>query len=240
MSSVVVSRKRAFDLIVVTLSSIIWVPVICGCALAIAIQDGRPIFYVSIRRVFRDHCIRLVKFRTMRRNADRIANRETVPVTTQRFLNIPIDSPLYTTAGRVIERFALTELPQLWHVIRGQMTLVGNRPLPENVIASLREIYPDAEGRFLSPAGLTGPVQLVGRSFISDRDRLSVEAAYCRIVEESYTMRLDFMVLWHTVLIALFPERRMTVEQVHEVMRRHTERLVGIGLCQRLLRRHGS
>jgi lipopolysaccharide/colanic/teichoic acid biosynthesis glycosyltransferase len=174
----------------------------------------------------------------MRRNADRVANRETVPVTTQRFLNIPIDSPLYTPVGRVIERFALTELPQLLHVLRGRMTLVGNRPLPENVIASLREIYPDAEARFLSPAGLSGPVQLVGRSFISDRDRLSLETAYCRFVEESYTMRLDFMILWHTVMIALFPSRRMAVEQVHEVMRQHAERSTGIGLFQRLLRRY--
>ncbi len=230
----VAPRKRMFDLLVVVLSSVAWLPVLALCALAILVQDGRPVFYLSHRRVFRDRSMRLAKFRTMRRDAERIANRETVPVSTQRFLNIRSDSPLYTRAGRMIERCALTELPQLWYVIRGQMSLVGNRPLPENVIASLREIYPDAEARFRTPTGLTGPAQLVGRDWISDRDRLSLESAYCRHAEAGYRMSLDFMILLQTVVIAICPTRRMTVDQVHRMMERHARRQLGIGIARRL------
>jgi lipopolysaccharide/colanic/teichoic acid biosynthesis glycosyltransferase len=208
------TKKYIFDLTIICLFAIILVPVLASLTLLILLIEGRPIFYISKRRVYRQQAIPIFKFRTMRRDAERIANRDTVPVTSIRFLNIPIDSPLYTPIGRCIERLMLTELPQLWHVLVGQMTVVGNRPLPENVIASLREEYPEAEKRFSIPAGLTGPVQLVGRDFISDADRLRIEIAYCRAVQEHYSIWLDIRILFYTVIVGLLPSRRFTPEQV--------------------------
>jgi len=206
-------KKRLFDVAVVCLFSIVLAFVFALCTLTIYILTGRPIFYFSKRRVFRQHSITVVKFRTMRRDAERIANRDTVPVTTTRFLNLPIDSPLYTSVGRWIERLMLTELPQVYHVILGQMSIVGSRPLPENVIASIGEIYPQVEQRFWMPAGLTGLPQLVGRDRISDGERLSLEIGYCRRVAKSYSMWLDVRILFYTVLVALIPAYRFTPEQ---------------------------
>ena len=209
-----------FDLLMAGALIAFLMPTLLLCALAILILEGRPVIYVSRRRVYREHSIALPKFRTMRRDAERIANRDTVPVSTTRFLNIPKDSPLYTRIGGLIERLMLTELPQLVEVLRGRMSLVGNRPLPENVIDALREDHPEVEGRFLVPAGLTGPVQLVGRDFISDGDRLRIEIAYCCSVAQSYSVLLDCKILFYTVVVGFLSNRRFTPEQALQLVTR--------------------
>lgn len=213
-------KKRLFDLVVCLLAAAVWIPVLVACSLANWLGAGRPVFYVSERRVFRSRSIPVLKFRTMVRNADRIANRHTVPIAGTRFLNIPPDSPLYTGVGRGLERYHLTELPQLVHVLKGQMTLVGNRPLPENVIGALREQFPWAEDRFLIEAGMTGPVQLVGRDNISDEARLTLEVDYCRACNGSYSPVLDLTIIFYTVLMALRLRDCFTVEEVRRLMRR--------------------
>lgn len=207
--------KRIFDLMAVIVTSPVWFPVFVLTVILMFIFEGRPILYQSNRRVGRTLNIKILKFRTMVRNAELIYNRENVPVVGQRFLNISLDSPLYTPLGRWLERFQITELPQIVHVVAGQMTIVGNRPLPENVIASLKEVYPAAEERFRTPAGLTGLVQLIGREHTSDGDRLALESHYCRATEENYSALLDMLVLLFTILIVLRLMQPYTVRQAH-------------------------
>jgi len=64
------------------------------------------------------------------------------------------------------------------------------------------------------PAGLTGPIQLVGRDGISDADRLRLEIAYCRAVAKSYSIWLDLRILFYTVLVGFMPQFRFTPKQV--------------------------
>ncbi len=220
--------KRHFDLTLVLLAAPLGIPVLALGALLIVVTSGRPAFYVSPRRVYRSQVIRLMKFRAMVKHADRIANRETVPIAGQRFLNIPKDSPLYTPAGRWIERFFVTELPQVLHVLVGQMTIVGNRPLPENVSDALREKYPNADDRFFVRSGLMGPVQLVGRELVSDDARLRLEIAYCRLCLESYSVSLDFSLLLHTVLVLLRTLPQRTADEVEAIMGRYAREGFGV------------
>lgn len=215
--------KRAFDLFVTLTASIVWVPVLLATALAILILEGRPVFYISKRVVGRGRVARVIKFRTMIRDAEALYNRLVVPVSGGvRFLNVPHDSPLYTPIGRVIERIAFTELPQLVLVLRGEMSLVGNRPLPESVMDCLREAYPDADARFDTPAGMTGPVQLIGRERLTDGQRLDLEKTYCRVAQKSNTWTLDFLTLLYTVLAALRLRHPMTVGEVRDFLAAQT------------------
>jgi lipopolysaccharide/colanic/teichoic acid biosynthesis glycosyltransferase len=220
--------KRYLDLALVFLGAPVWFPLLALGAVFIVATSGWPAFYVSTRRVYRSQTIRLMKFRAMVKHADRIANRETVPLAGQRFLNIPKDSPLYTPAGRWIERFFLTELPQVLHVLAGQMTIVGNRPLPENVSDALREKYPNAGDRFAVRSGLMGPVQLVGRELVSDDARLRLEIAYCRLCLESYSVSLDIALLAHTVFVLLRTLPQRTASEVEELMERYAREGLGV------------
>ena len=217
-------KKRALDLLLTTLGAVAWVPAVLAAALIVLVGSGRPVFYRSIRRVSSERRMRVVKFRTMVKNAEKIANRETLPVTTVRFLNIPPDSPLYTPAGRLLERCGITELPQFVHVLSGKMSIVGNRPLPDNVMDCLREEYPYADERFLAPAGLTGPAQLVGRDVLTDAERLRLESAYCRACVSSYSVMLDLSILVRTVLIVIGLGKPLGYQGVLDLIERRSRK----------------
>jgi lipopolysaccharide/colanic/teichoic acid biosynthesis glycosyltransferase len=219
------TRKRALDVLLSVLGAVAWVPVVLVAAAIVLVSSGRPVFYRSNRRVSNDHLMRVVKFRTMVKNADKIANRETLPVGNVRFLNIPPNSPLYTRAGRLLERCGITELPQFVHVLSGRMSIVGNRPLPDNVMDCLREEYPYADDRFLTRAGLTGPAQLVGRDALTDDERLRLESAYCRACVHSYSLWLDLSILIYTVFIVLGIKKSLDYQGVLDLIDRRSRKV---------------
>ena len=103
--------------------------------------------------------IEMVKLRVMVPDA----NKVTAPVEAGRFLNTPPDSPLYTPIGRLLDRLGLNEIPQFIHVLRGDMSIVGARPLTDVVRDALSELHGDIDSRWVTPAGLTGLPQLIGR-----------------------------------------------------------------------------
>src|SRR4029453_2789921 len=95
------------------------------------------------------------------------------------------------------------------------------RPLPENVVRSLAEVFPHVEGRFLVRCGLTGPVQLVGRDNLSDAARLEIEIAYCHAVLRSYSVTLDLLILFYTVFGGLVRRFPLSPEEVLALIRHH-------------------
>jgi lipopolysaccharide/colanic/teichoic acid biosynthesis glycosyltransferase len=203
-------------------------PILSAFAVCLLVVDGRPVFYVSRRRTDQGPAREIVKFRTMRRDADKIANRSTVPINGTCFLNLPPDSPLYTPIGRFIERTMMTEMPQLLQVLQGRLSIVGNRPLPDDVVLSLRRAYPETEKRFLVRCGLTGPVQLVGRDNLSDAARLEIEIAYCEAVLRSYSFTLDLLILYYTVASGLGLRFRLTPEGALRLIQRHSSPSVSV------------
>lgn len=213
-------KKRLFDTTISILAAPLWIPVLVLIGLAILILEGRPVFYTSPRRVYGRDTLRLRKFRTMVRDADKVANRQNMPIVGGvRFLNIEADSPLYTKVGRLIEHCNLTELPQLFHVLKGTMSLVGNRPLPEPVVDSLLEVHPEAERRFRTRGGLCGPVQLVGRTELSDAERLYIESIYCDRVVNNYSVLLDCYILFSVVMIGLRLKSPVSVQAIERMLR---------------------
>ncbi|MCW2839674.1 MAG: hypothetical protein JWR55_1157 [Aeromicrobium sp.] len=217
------TKKRTLDLVVTTLAAVVWIPVLLVAGLAILVSTGRPILYGSMRRASTDDVLRIVKFRTMVKNAEALVNRSTVPIQNDvRFLNISPDSPLYTRVGRWLERCGITEIPPLLHVLRGQMSIVGNRPLPENVVTALRDEYPNADDRFLTKSGLTDPAQLVGRADLTDLERLSLEGAYCRACVHRYSIWLDVSILLSTVLIVAGVQKGYTYQGALDLMDRRS------------------
>jgi lipopolysaccharide/colanic/teichoic acid biosynthesis glycosyltransferase len=123
-------KKRLFDVGICLATVWLWLPVLVVCSLLNLVLNGRPVFYVSKRRIDRVRVVSIFKFRAMIRNAALVANRDTIPVKDKIFFNIPAESSLYTRLGRIFEKCCLTELPQVLHVLSGQMSIIGNRPLP--------------------------------------------------------------------------------------------------------------
>lgn len=205
-------KKRAFDVVVICLAAVVWVPVVTLSALAVLVLSGRPIFYRSRRWVGPGTAIEMLKLRVMVPDAHRV----TAPVEAGRFLNTPTDSPLYTGVGRVLDRLGLNEIPQFLHVLRGEMSIVGARPLTDVVKAALTEQHADLDDRWLTPttpAGLTGLPQLVGRADLTDDQRLALESAYSARTATAASLRLDFMILLNTVLITFGLRQPMSYER---------------------------
>jgi lipopolysaccharide/colanic/teichoic acid biosynthesis glycosyltransferase len=136
-------RRRCLDVIVAGLALLVAAPVILLCALLVLLADGRPVLFRQARVGEHGRPFRMVKLRTMRAGPG--------PGVTG------LGDPRVTRVGAVLRRTSLDELPQLWHVLRGEMTLVG--PRPESVDLARR--YPEQSRLILDVRpGLTGPTQL--------------------------------------------------------------------------------
>lgn len=216
-------KKRLFDVVVVSLAAVSWVPIVVVTSLAVLVFSGRPVFYRSRRWVGPTRAITMLKFRVMVRDAHKVVS----PVEAGRFLNTPADSPLYTSVGRILERLGLTELPQLLHVLRGHMTIVGPRPLTDVVRDCLFEQHPDLDQRWTNgPAGLTGLPQLIGREALTDSQRLSLEEAYDAMAGSRYRVTTDFLILLYTVLIVLGVKKPLSYEAALQLVSRQPQHQV--------------
>lgn len=164
-----------------------------------------------------------MKFRTMVRDAEKIANRDTIPPAAGKILNIVIDDTLYTPIGKFLEKIHFTELPQLLQVLSGTFTLVGNRPMPENMLEAGRTLYPYLDERFSIPAGIAGPAQLVGRDRLTDEERLKLEITYSCISREAYSPLLDLQLLVMTVIAPLGFFSNLSADELLASMMRHVK-----------------
>jgi lipopolysaccharide/colanic/teichoic acid biosynthesis glycosyltransferase len=139
--------KRAFDILAASLGLLLCSPILIAVMFALWIQDRRSPFYIAPRVARGGGIFRMVKFRSMVVNADRIGGSSTA-VTDRRI----------TPVGQFVRSYKLDELIQLWNVLKGEMSLVGPRP---QVLCDAA-LYTDAERRMLSvPPGITDPASIV-------------------------------------------------------------------------------
>lgn len=169
--------KRPLDVAIVVLGLIAVWPVFLLIALAIKLTSRGPVFFVQ-QRVGRDgRMFGMIKFRSMYRDAE--ARRAALLASSDRsgICFKSRNDPRITPVGRVLRRLSLDELPQVFNVLKGDMSLVGPRPaLPEEVAA-----YPArAMGRLHAPPGITGLWQVSGRADIGFDEMVELDLAYVR------------------------------------------------------------
>lgn len=186
--------KRLFDLAAAGTGLLVLAPLLAAIAAVILVEDGRPVFFRQ-ERVGRDgRPFRIWKFRTMVRDAERRGTAITVG-----------RDPRITRIGHWLRRFKLDELPQLWNVVRGEMSLVGPRPEVPRYVA----LYTPEQRRVLALVpGITDPASIAYRDEAAllaesdDPERLYVE----RIMPDKIRINLDYAArrsLWSDLRVIL-------------------------------------
>jgi len=190
-----------FSLTVLTLGS----PVFLALALLVKISSRGPVFYVQ-QRVGRDYrSFGCIKFRTMRRDADRILSRllSESPDLQEEFRNDfkLRNDPRITRLGRFLRRSSLDELPQFLNVLRGEMSVVGPRPIVRQELPR----YGDRMEEVLAVRpGLTGLWQVSGRNNLSYDERVDLDVDYAR----HRSFRADLEIILRTIGVILDPRDR--------------------------------
>jgi exopolysaccharide biosynthesis polyprenyl glycosylphosphotransferase len=184
--------KRSFDLLVSIAILVLASPVLLAIAISIKLSSRGPVIYRSIRPGMAGRPFYCFKFRTMREHADQIqADLETLNEQSGALFKIRRD-PRLTRIGRLLRRFSLDELPQLVNVVRGEMSLVGPRPLPMRDFERLEEWH---KKRYLVLPGITGLWQVSGRSELDFDDLVRLDFLYL----ERWSMFLDLSILLKTI-----------------------------------------
>jgi len=185
------AMKRIMDVVVSVLLLVLLSPLLAGVALWILLDDGRPVFFRQRRAGKEGAPFTMVKFRTMVTDAEqRLPELVDIASLEQPAFKIP-DDPRVTRSGRFLRRTSIDELPQLWNVLCGQMSLVGPRPEEESVVA----LYDERQrGRLAVKPGVTGPMQVYGRSDLTFEERLAMERDYL----DNLSLLTDLAILLRT------------------------------------------
>jgi exopolysaccharide biosynthesis polyprenyl glycosylphosphotransferase len=184
--------KRTFDLVVSIMGLVVLSPLLLAIALAVKASSRGPIIYRSVRPGIGGKPFHCFKFRTMREHADQIQDDlESLNEQSGALFKIRLD-PRLTSVGRFLRRFSFDELPQLANVIRGEMSLVGPRPLPMRDFERLSEWH---KKRYLVLPGITGLWQVSGRSELDFDDLVRLDFLYL----ERWSIFLDLSILIKTI-----------------------------------------
>ena len=167
-------------------------PLVLVVALAVKLSSRGPVIYRSIRPGIGGTPFYCFKFRTMRQHADQVqGDLESLNEKSGALFKIRED-PRLTPIGRFLRRYSLDELPQLVNVIRGEMSLVGPRPLPMRDFNRLEEWH---KKRYLVLPGITGLWQVSGRSELDFDDLVRLDFLYL----ERWSIMLDLLILLKTI-----------------------------------------
>lgn len=179
---------------------VVLAPVMAVIALMVRVHLGRPVIFAHMRAGYRGKPFRMYKFRTMLDLRDE--NGVLLP-----------DEQRLTPFGRFLRSTSLDELPELWNVIRGDMSLVGPRPL---LVEYLPLYTPEQARRHEVLPGITGWAQVNGRNALSWEERFALDVWYV----DNWSLWLDIRILWRTVIAVI--SRRGVSAKGHATMPRFT------------------
>jgi len=171
--------KRVFDFFVAGLLLVLLSPLLLVTALLIRIRMGSPLLFRQQRPGYREKLFTVSKFRTMTNACNK--SGKLLP-----------DEERLTRLGRIIRSLSLDELPQLWNVLKGDLSLVGPRPL---LIEYLERYTPEQRRRHEVKPGITGWAQVNGRNAITWEDKFKCDVWYV----ENWSLWLDIKILMMTV-----------------------------------------
>lgn len=180
--------KRGFDIFGAGVTLIVAAPLMLIVALIIRLESSGPIFFRQERVGYHKQRFAVIKFRTMLHRPANAINQHAEQVTSTGL------DPRITKNGRLLRRLSLDELPQIFNVLKGEMSLVGPRPiLPQQLDAMGIE----ADDRFKVRPGITGLSQISGRRALSWPQQLARDAEYARNV----SLTMDLMIMFRTIRI---------------------------------------
>ena len=188
--------KRILDTLFSAILLLLLSPLMAVVAVAVLIAQGGPVLFVQTRPGRQGEPFRLYKFRTM--------DSETGPLPSQ------TEADRLTTVGRFLRKLSLDELPQLWNVVKGTMSLVGPRPL----LTQYLPLYDSRQStRHSVRPGLTGLAQVNGRNALTWAERLELDAQYV----ETYSFTRDVGILLKSLVVVFLgrgvnPEGSETME----------------------------
>jgi len=181
--------KRSFDLLLSATGLIVCLPVIILIALAIKLTSSGPVFYIQERVGYAGRLFRVIKFRTMVDGAEELSG-ETLAQE---------NDPRATGVGRLLRRFRMDELPQLWNVFRGEMSFVGPRPERPKFVREFLERVPGYNERHKVKPGITGLAQVKSFYGTAAEKKLKYDLAYIY----NYSFSLDLLILAQTLKAVL-------------------------------------
>jgi lipopolysaccharide/colanic/teichoic acid biosynthesis glycosyltransferase len=193
--------KRALDVLVASILLILTLPFAIAAALAIVLETRGPIFFGHVRIGKGGAPFRLMKFRSMVADSEAVLTRhlEAHPDHRAEWLERHKlrDDPRVTRIGRILRRLSLDELPQLINVLRGEMSMVGPRPIVAEEAPRYGSVFPLYTR--VKP-GLTGLWQVSDRRESSYRERIELDLRYI----QKRTLAMDLVVLVKTIRVVLF------------------------------------
>ena len=185
--------KRCFDLVISALALIVASPIMAVAALAIKLGDGGPVFYRQTRLTQNGKEFQILKFRSMRVDAEKDGVAR---------LSTGDQDDRITPVGRIIRKLRIDELPQLFNVLEGSMSIVGPRPERPEIAAQYEKMLPEFRLRLQMKAGLTGYAQVYGKYNTTPYDKLQMDLMYIA----NPTILEDLRILVATVKILFIAE----------------------------------
>jgi lipopolysaccharide/colanic/teichoic acid biosynthesis glycosyltransferase len=185
--------KRLFDIAVAVVALVVLSPVMLITAAAVKLTDGGPVFYKQKRLTKNGKEFYVLKFRSMRQDAEKdgVARLSTGDA-----------DPRITPVGRVIRKLRIDELPQLFNILGGSMSIVGPRPERPEIAAQYAEELPEFNLRLQAKAGLTGYAQVYGKYNTTPYNKLQMDLMY--IAHPSFFE--DLRIIFATIKILFLPE----------------------------------
>lgn len=200
--------KRALDIILSGIACVIMAPFMLLTALAVKLQDGGPVIYKQKRLTINGHEFYVYKFRSMRVDAEKDGIARLASTGDSRI----------TPVGNFIRKIRFDELPQLFNILKGDMSIVGPRPERPEIARQYEEEMPEFHYRLRVKAGLTGYAQIFGKYNTTPYDKLKLDLQYI----QNYSLLLDIKLMIQTVKILFMKESTEGINQNQITAMKHS------------------